>query len=81
MSVYPDSIDKSIWRYRDKCFNTKLERDMYQRGFEDGLKECQKRMREFHIREDIDYIFNNDYDNNDYNKLDRQIRKVITRVV
>ncbi len=31
-----------IWKYLDKDFKTKIERDMYQRGYEDGIATSTK---------------------------------------
>ncbi len=33
----------SIWRYLDQEFDTKTERDFYQRGYEDGLRDGQNK--------------------------------------
>jgi hypothetical protein len=37
------SIEPTIWRYKEKLFSTKIERDMYAQGFQDGLMEGQKK--------------------------------------
>lgn len=53
MSAYPEvNLFNGIWKYRNKRFETKIERDSYQRGYEDALRECERRRREFHIREE-----------------------------
>ncbi len=46
-------INDSIWRFKDKYFNTKLERDLYVKGWNDATKEHTARRNEFNILEDI----------------------------
>jgi hypothetical protein len=41
-----------VWQYRNKTFETKLERDTYAEGWMDAMAECEKRRKEYHIRED-----------------------------
>ncbi len=42
----------TCWQYRGLSFYTKRDRDMYQRGFEDALKESQDDKKQ-HIRTDV----------------------------
>jgi len=51
MSVYPDAKDRSVWRFRDKSFDTKLEMERFAEGYYEGLRDCEKqRKQEFHQR-------------------------------
>lgn len=52
MSTHEGS-SRSIWRFRDKDFDTKLERDLYTEGWNDAVQYMEKRQKQFHIEDDV----------------------------